>query len=270
MSSVDGRRAALREFALVAALYAAYAASRTLADNDVATAVGRAARIARFERLHHLSWEGAVNQVFVDHDWLGVLGDYWYSTAHYVGTVVVLVWLYRRSHDVYVRARRALALGTMMGLALFLLLPTAPPRMLSGYVDVLSLHQADGWWSTDASAPRGLGGFTNQFAAFPSLHAGWSLWVALAIMSATYSKAARGLGWAYAATTALVVVGTANHWVVDVLVGWAVVGVAWLVTDQAARLAARRLRRQVAGSLPTWHPQHQTDNGRTNTGGARL
>lgn len=253
MSSADGRRAALREFVLVAVLYAAYDTSRALADKDVTTAVGRAARIARFEQLHHLSWEVAVNQVFVDHDWLGVLGDYWYSTAHYVGTIAVLVWLYRRSRDVYVRARRALALATMMALALFLLLPTAPPRMLSGYVDVLRLHAGDGWWGSDASAPRGLGGYTNQLAAFPSLHAGWSLWVALAITSATYSKVARGLGWAYAATTALVVVGTANHWVVDVLVGWAVVAVAWLISDQAARLAAGRLRRQFAASLPGRH-----------------
>ena len=62
-----------------------------------------------------------------------------------------------------------------------MLMPTAPPRFIGGYVDVLSLHAADGWWGADASAPRGLGGLTNELAAFPSLHAGWSLWVALAL-----------------------------------------------------------------------------------------
>jgi len=29
---------------------------------------------------------------------------------------------------------------------------------------------------------------TNQLAAFPSLHAGWALWVALAITAATASR----------------------------------------------------------------------------------
>ena len=55
------------------------------------------------------------------------------------------------------------------------MLPTAPPRLFGGYTDVLALTSADGWWGGDASAPKGLGGLTNQLAAFPSLHAGWAL-----------------------------------------------------------------------------------------------
>jgi hypothetical protein len=80
-----------------------------------------------------------------------------------------------------------------------------------------------------------LGGLTNQLAAFPSLHAGWSLWVALAVVSATGNRALRAAAIAHAAITAAVVVGTGNHWTVDVLVGWLVVGAAWLVVRQPLR-----------------------------------
>jgi hypothetical protein len=239
MRTVERRWAAVRELLLVAALYVAYDASRLLAHNDFGPAIARGGKILRFEGDWDLNWEHSFNRLFADHGWIGVLADYWYSSAHYIVTVAVLVWLYRRGRHIYIPARRALAISTILGLALFLLMPTAPPRMLGGYVDVLSLHAHDG--------------FTNQLAAFPSLHAGWSLWVALAVWSATYDVRARALAWAYAVITALVVIGTANHWVVDVLVGWLVAGVGWLVTHEAARLAARRLRARIAAGLPSTH-----------------
>ena len=128
-------------------------------------------------------------------------------------------------------ARRALALATIGGLLFYLLAPTAPPRLVDSlYVDVLSLHADAGWWGADASAPRGFGSWTNELAAFPSLHAGWSLWVALILVRAGVPRAWRLLGWAYAATMAVVIVGTGNHWVLDVLVGWALVVMAFTAT----------------------------------------
>jgi hypothetical protein len=247
MTTVERRWAAVRELVLVAALYVAYDGTRLLAGHQLGAAIARAGEIVRFEDDWDLDWEHSFNRLLVDHGWMGVAADYWYSSAHYVVTVAVLVWLYRRSRDVYLPARRALAVTTILGLALYFLLPTAPPRMLGGYVDVLSLHAGDGWWGSDASAPKGLGGLTNELAAFPSLHAGWSLWVALAVWSATYDVRVRALAWAYAAITALVVIGTANHWVVDVLVGWLVAGVGWLLTHEAARGSARRLRARLVG-----------------------
>ena len=130
---------------------------------------------------------------------LGLVGSYWYATLHYVVTAGVLIWLWRLGADRYGPARRALAIGTLLALTAYILLPTAPPRFIGGYVDVLSLHAADGWWGADASAPRGLGGLTNELAAFPSMHAGWALWVALALQLYATRKWVRVLGWTYAA-----------------------------------------------------------------------
>jgi hypothetical protein len=224
-----GRRG-VREIFLVTALYVLYSVTRTFADGDLGPAQDRAGDLLTLERVLHLDWEHAINGWFVVHGWAAIPAAYWYAAAHYVVTLFVLVWLYRKGPAHYTPARWALVVSCVLGLACYLLLPTAPPRMLSGYTDILSLHANDGWWGGDASAPKGMGGLTNQLAAFPSLHAGWALWVALVVRRSTRTYWARGLAWSHALITALVVVATGNHWILDVAVGWAVVIVAmWLV-----------------------------------------
>lgn len=212
------------EFAFLAVLYVAYSASRLLASNDFAPARGHALDILTFEKSWRIDAESWLNDKFVHYDWLGVFGSFWYATTHYIVTMVVMIWIYRRSASEYVTARRSLAFATIVGLMFYLLMPTAPPRLIEGmYTDVLSLYSYAGWWGADASAPKGLGGMTNELAAFPSLHAGWSLWVVLVLIRAGMPRIVQGLGLAYAATMAIVIVGTGNHWVLDVVLGWAVV-----------------------------------------------
>jgi hypothetical protein len=215
--------AGVRELILVAILYVAYTSSRLLASNAEEPAIHRAKVLLRIERAIELDWEHAINNFFVHHDLIGLLACYWYSTAHYIVTTVVLVWLYFKGRHAYIPARRALVVATVLALAFYLMLPTAPPRMLDHYVDVLSMHSDQGWWGADASAPRGMGHLTNELAAFPSLHAGWSLWCALVLQRNARFRATKILGWAGAFITAIVVIGTANHWVLDVVVGWMVV-----------------------------------------------
>ena len=217
-------RRGLAEVLLIAGLYVAYSVSLHLADDAMAPAVDRAQDLLAAERLVGLHWEAALNDVFVDVDLLGVLSSFWYATAHYLVTAAALIWLFRLGPRRYVPARRALVAATGVGLTLYLLLPTAPPRFLQGYVDVLAVHATVGWWGADASAPQGLGELTNQLAAFPSLHAGWSLWVAIIVQHHARNRWARGLAWAHVVITAVVIVGTGNHWVLDVVAGWAVIG----------------------------------------------
>jgi membrane-associated phospholipid phosphatase len=236
----------VREIALIGALYVFYCITRTFADGALAPAQDRAGDLLHLEKVLHLDWEHPINNWFVAHTWVAIPADYWYAAAHYAVTLFVLVWLYRKGSAHYVPARWALVVACLIGLACYLLVPTAPPRMLSGYSDVMSLHAADGWWSTDASAPKGMGGLTNELAAFPSLHAGWALWVALVVRRSTRNYWARGLAWAHAVITAVVVIGTGNHWILDVAIGWALVIVAmWLVdpwfVDKRQQVTARRL-----------------------------
>jgi hypothetical protein len=243
-SNPFGRRG-VREIALIGGLYVFYCLTRTFAEDDLGPAQDRAGDLFHLERVLHLNWEHAINDWFVDHSWAAVPACYWYAAAHYVVTLTVLVWLFRKGSTHYSPARWVLVVSCVIALACYLLLPTAPPRLVSdSYVDVLSLHSGAGWWGADASAPKGMGQLTNQLAAFPSLHAGWALWVALVVRRTTHNPWLRGLAWLHALVTATVVIGTGNHWILDVFVGWALVIVAmWLVdpwfADQRERVAVR-------------------------------
>ena len=236
------------EVLLVLGLWVAYSLSRLAADSAVGAARDRAQTVLALESRLGLAWERPLNRLVTGDALLGVVASYWYAALHYLVTGGLLVWLFHHGWAPYQRARRALALATLMALVAYLVAPTAPPRYLAGYADALQTYAAHGWWSTDASAPRGLGGLTNELAAFPSLHAGWALWVALVVQAHVARRWLRALGWTYALGTAVVVVGTGNHWVLDVLAGWLVVLTAWLLADQAPESRFSALR-TTAGSV---------------------
>jgi PAP2 superfamily len=219
-------RRGLRELALVTAAYSIYTASRLMADGSLARGRDRATSLLDLERAMHLNVEASVNHAVSAHAWLAVPMSLWYASLHYLVTPAVLVWIYLRRPEAYSRARNVLAVATGLGLLGFLLAPTAPPRLMgTGYVDTLARYSDFGWWSTHASAPAGLGRFTNELAAMPSLHVGWAVWVAWALYPLV-SKPWRLTAIAYAAGTSVVVVATGNHWVLDVLVGAVVLPVA--------------------------------------------
>ncbi len=246
-ATASPRRDGLRELGVLALVYVGYAASRVLADDTVTPAVTRAVRILDVERLLRLDIEGGLNRWFVAHDALGVAASFYYAGAHYVLTLLVVIWLFRRHRDAYAPARLALVGATGVALVAYLTMPTAPPRLLGGWTDLLALHSAAGWWGGEASAPQGMGWLTNQLAAFPSMHAGWALWVALAVTHVVRRRWIAVLAWTHAVLTAVVVVGTGNHWVLDVVAGWAVVLIAWR-TVGPPRAGAERTLTRVSGA----------------------
>jgi hypothetical protein len=238
------------ELVVIAVLYLGYSATRLVASDAVGPAVDRAGTILRLEQWTGFAWEHGLNGLFRTHEWLGVAASYQYATAHYLVTAFTLVLLYRRGGALYRPARRALAGATAVALLVYVALPVAPPRLTGqGYTDVLALNQAAGWWGGDASAPQGLGDLTNELAALPSMHAGWALWVALVVWAWTRNRVVRVLAAGHALVTAVVVVGTGNHWVYDVLAGWLVVLAAWALASRTAAPAdAGPLERRAAYS----------------------
>ncbi|WP_310529636.1 phosphatase PAP2 family protein [Nocardioides sp.] len=224
-------RRGLRELGFIALLYAAYAASRVFADDSLAPARERAEQVVSIEHNLLLDVERGVVGWFAGNDVAGLAAAYYYASAHYLLTALVLGWLYHQRAAIYPRARQTLVVSTLLALASYLLMPTAPPRLV-GYADLMALHADSGWWGQAASAPQGMGWLTNQLAAFPSMHAGWALWVALAVSASTPRLLARVLGWSHAIITAVVVVGTGNHWLLDVVVGWGIVFLVWRTTGE--------------------------------------
>lgn len=224
-ASKASRLRGLRELLILLALYVAYSLTRTLANPDLGAARRRAAELFDAEGMLGLAFESGLNQWVSDIAWLGAGMSFWYAALHYLVTPLALLWLYSRHPARYVRARTAVVIASALALIGYVLVPTAPPRLMpSGFVDTLARYADVGWWSEHASAPEGFGHLTNELAAMPSLHVGWAVWVAWALYP-LLGRFGRWLVVLYAVGTSVVVVATGNHWVLDAVLGAAVVGV---------------------------------------------
>ncbi|MFD0134580.1 phosphatase PAP2 family protein [Streptomyces sp. NPDC127159] len=247
------------ELPLILLVYMCYSAGRLLARGDVSSAVDHGLAILRLEKLLRINAEHPLNRLFTREAWLGIPADFWYASLHYVVTPVILVWLFRCRQEHYRAARTWLMTSTFIGLIGFTLLPTCPPRLLSpghGFVDTMAQYSSYGWWAGDASAPRGLGGMTNQYAAMPSLHVGWALWCGVMLWRFGGRRWTRVAGVAYPLLTAIVVMGTANHYSLDAVAGVAVMGAGFLLAPsvmRAADVVRTRLRRPFAPTADAPH-----------------
>lgn len=230
------------ELPLLAVVYALYSAGRLLARGDISMAVDHGLAILDLEKALHLNAEHPLNRLTTAHAWIGVPADFAYASLHYLVTPAVLIWLFRRRQDAYRWARTWLMSSTLLGLIGFVLMPTCPPRLLDarhGFVDTMAHFSSYGWWGTEASAPRGMGGMTNQYAAMPSLHVGWALWCGILLWRHGRHPLVRAAGIAYPLVTTFVVMGTANHYLLDALAGAAVMGLGALLANPVTRLADR-------------------------------
>lgn len=223
---VVGRPSAWRELLLLAGLYLGYTLSRLLASDQVAAARDHARAIAGLESGIDLDPEQWLNTLLMHSTGVEVAASYWYSLMHYVVTPLALFALYRLRPDLYRPLRTALVLATVVALAVYLTWPTAPPRMMGDFHDTLLATAHYGWWSGNASAPKGLGATTNQLAAMPSMHVGWAVWSSIAMLTYVRPWWGRALAILYPFVTLVVVVGTANHWILDTFAGAAITLVA--------------------------------------------
>ncbi|GHH83035.1 inositol phosphorylceramide synthase [Streptomyces sulfonofaciens] len=241
------------ELPLIIAVYATYSAGRLLARSGAAVPTEHGLAILRIERALHLTIEQPLNRIFTRHLWIGLPADFWYASLHYVVTPAIAVWLFRTRPVQYRLARTWLLLSTFVGLIGFTLLPTCPPRLLPavhGFVDTMAEYSSYGWWAGEASAPRGLGGMTNQYAAMPSLHVGWALWCGLMLWRHGRSPLAKVAAVGYPLVTTVVVVGTANHYLLDAVAGAAVMALGLLLSRPFLRLADAVRERLAARGAP--------------------
>jgi hypothetical protein len=221
-----------REILLIAALYGAYEVIRGIGDVDVPAAFANGRAIMHLEHVWHVAPERVLNAALEHVTFVAVVAAYFYSVMHYIVTPSVLVWMYRKHRAEYGKARTALAISTVLGLVGFLLVPTAPPRMIgsTGLRDTLADTQSWGWWGGEGSVPRGFGAVTNQFAAMPSLHVGWSIWCGVLVAIYAKRRWVKALGIMYPLVTSVVVMATGNHYLLDAIAGAVTMGVGALVT----------------------------------------
>jgi hypothetical protein len=231
-------RRVVLEVLFLGTLYLAYSLTRLRFTAGYSDALHNAHRVLGAEHSFVRDFDLPLNHVVITHALLGIPAAWYYATAHYLCTAAMLVWLWRRHPHAYARARAALVAITVIGLAVFVVFPVAPPRLVSGsaFVDGMARWSHFGFWGTGASAPRGAENLTNQYAAMPSLHVGWALWCAWWTFKLSDKSRSRWTAWLHPLITAVVVVATANHYSVDVVAGVAVVLIGEILVYLAVRL----------------------------------
>ncbi|MFH9721780.1 phosphatase PAP2 family protein [Streptomyces sp. NPDC017254] len=223
----DGRFARLRaraprrptiwfEILLIAVSYWTYSLIRNAVPEQKAQALKNADWIWKAEESLGLAFEHAVNHAVNSVTWLIVSMNYYYATLHFIVTIGVLVWLYRWHPGRYAAFRTVLFATTGVALVGYYLYPLAPPRLMNGqdFVDTVLVHQT---WGSMASG--NLKHVSNQYAAMPSMHIGWSLWCGLTIFLLAKAPWAKILGLLYPTATLVVIVATANHFWLDAVGG---------------------------------------------------
>jgi hypothetical protein len=204
------------EILLIAVSYWLYSLVRNAVPEKRADAMRHAARVWDFERSVGLNVEHAVNHAVNSHTWLIVSMNYYYATLHFIVTLSVLVWLFRRHPGRYASTRLVLFVTTGIALVGYYCYPLAPPRLMEGgtFIDTVKVHHT---WGSMASGD--LAHVSNQYAAMPSMHIGWSLWCGITIFMLAKPLWAKALGLAYPAVTLLVIISTANHFWLDAVGG---------------------------------------------------
>jgi membrane-associated phospholipid phosphatase len=200
------------ELAIVAFLVLCYDRVRNLAQVRRALSLHDGVQLLGFERHLHINVELPVNLWLAAHSELAELASWYYQLAHLTVTLLVLMICYVRRPAVYPSARNALVLINVIGLVCFWVYPVAPPRLLPGraFIDVTEMTGVATASST--SAP-------NPYAAMPSLHTAWAVWVTCVALVLVRRRWARMASVLYPLLTVAVIVSTGNHYVLDVVGG---------------------------------------------------
>lgn len=199
--------------------YVCYSLVRVLSPHHLQNSYQHAAEVVHLEKAFGLFHELGINQFLSGHHDLGIASAYYYASLHFIVTPLVLAWLWRRRSWVYGQLRSALVIATAVALVVYATWPLAPPRFaIPGAVDTVLDHPVI--WASG----HGVEGFINDIAAMPSLHVGWAVWCAAAVV-ATFDSTWRHLAWLYPLATTFVVVATANHYILDAVGGTLVVAV---------------------------------------------
>jgi len=213
------------EVLLVAVGYGIYTLIRNAVPRHESRARGNALDVEHLERTLGILREHGINNWLAAHHDLAVVANYWYATMHFIVTIGVAIWILWK-HPRHARPLRIAWYSTnVVALIGYYAYPLMPPRLMPGFHDTIAEL---GIWGTKGTAANA-DGASNQFAAMPSMHIGWSTWCAIVIVVFATSWWIKVLGVAYPIITLFVIAGTANHYFLDAVGGLAALALGFAI-----------------------------------------
>lgn len=206
----------VREIGIALAAVFAYFGVRGFTEGSKALAIENAHRLVDLEKALGIFWEPDMQEAIVKNDGVVTLMNWVYMFGHWPVIAVVAVWLVWRRPDVYYLTRNAFLISGLIGLVVFATFPVAPPRLAElDFVDTIT-ERSESYRVLQPPA------FVNQYAAMPSLHFGWNVLIAVAMVRTMHWVPVRVFAVALPVAMAFAVVLTANHFIIDAIAGVAV------------------------------------------------
>jgi hypothetical protein len=254
------------ELIYVVLVYAAYSAVRNQFGSgggkiDPEPAFNHAKAIIQLQRNIGLYFEDSLQRWYLDLPLHGIIRfwNIYYGLFHFVVVAIALVLMFRKAPQRYRLWRNTLAFTTLLALVGFASFSLMPPRLLDdpgqyggcqiyaagqtlpenegqppcdryGFVDTVAKY---GGWASFGSEE--MAAVSNQYAAMPSMHIGWSTWCALVLAPLVRRRWLRALVIAYPFFTLFDIMVTANHYWIDGVGGLICLGGGYLI----ARIGTR-------------------------------
>ena len=206
-----------------------------LIGDDPAAPLARARAVAELEAAVGVHVEAAVHRWALGIGWLVPAASAFYVGAHVPVAGWALVWTWFLRRDAYPTLRTLFLWTQALTVALYVLVPTAPPRLLpdAGFTDTLT-----GLWGRELADSAHL--LQSPFAAMPSGHVAFALAAGGAFAVLGDHRWLRVFGWIYPPLVVAVTVLTANHFLLDAVAAALVVALAaWLALRRTPATAAR-------------------------------
>jgi membrane-associated phospholipid phosphatase len=225
-----------RQVLLFAAAYGAYRAVRGLVSADGTVAFQHAREVIQLERTLHVFVEPSIQAWASGSHVVMALASWIYLNAQFTVSVGALVYLYVRQNRSFYFVRNMMLIAMAIALIGYAVFPTAPPRFLPewGFVDTVS--NMTGLHVSHSSAL--FENFVNPYAAMPSMHVAFALIIGWPMARLLRRRVVQALWLLYPFLIAFVIIATANHFVIDAMLGAVTAGISACIATQLARLRA--------------------------------
>ncbi|KAI5453982.1 hypothetical protein NCC49_004975 [Naganishia albida] len=198
----------------------------SMGDNTRSLSEAHARTILAIESALGLDIEKALQELVMKSDMILIFFNKTYAMVHIPATISYIGYSYWAFPPaVFQRVRRTLVLCNCLAFIIFSSWPCMPPRLLPfeefGYIDTVHRGEAASIWTTNK--------FQNQLAAFPSLHFGYSFVIGLALFLYSPHRPVRWVALGYPVLILLIIMATANHYLLDAVGGFFVTVVAYKI-----------------------------------------
>ncbi len=222
----------VKEGSLLALGYIVYMSLRHVFPDDL-EAVGRvnALKVIDIERSLGIYWEPALqSRLLSEASWIVTFFNWAYSLGFLPVIVPGALVLLCLRYDSFVYFRRVFLVSYVVTWVLWLTIPVTPPRLMveEGFVDSIEVMGPAFYNSKELIA------YYNQHSAMPSMHFGWTLLFSVMLLK-TGSRALRLFGAVYPVVAFAAIIVTANHYLLDAVVGGGIIGIAFAIYHLAIR-----------------------------------